>query len=238
VFAILDFLRASKTIISISDRAKKGDIVRADDQPNIIWQHGGITQEHRNRLNGHPSQVIWLTGLSGAGKSTLAQLLEQEFHIREIRCFVLDGDNIRHGLNSDLGFNNADRHENIRRLAEVAHLFSEAGMVVIVASISPFQKDRELARSICGKDFLEIFVKCSIEVCKQRDPKGLYQKAGKGLITNFTGISSPYEPPISPEIIIESDKLTKEDMLELVIEYLVKIRNITKLKSICKPEII
>lgn len=195
--------------------------MKIDIQSNIAWQDGEITKEDRNRLNQHPSCVLWLTGLSGAGKSTLAIMLEQELHRQQIRSFILDGDNVRHGLNRDLGFSDHDRKENIRRIAELACLFSEAGFLIIVATISPFQIDRDIARQICGKDFIEVFIQCSLDVCEERDPKGLYKKARQGLITNFTGLSSPYETPKSPEVVIESDKIKKNKMILPVINYLI-----------------
>lgn len=153
----------------------------------------------RERLNGHPGKVIWLTGLSGAGKSTLANAMEMELHKFGKKTYLLDGDNIRSGLNSDLGFDDADRVENIRRVAELARLMLDAGMIVISAFISPFRAEREMAKTLIGPaDFLEIYVNTPLRICEERDPKGLYRKARQGAISNMTGLDSPYEPPTAP----------------------------------------
>ena len=162
-----------------------------------------ITKEDRERLNGHPGKVVWFTGLSGSGKSTLANALEQALHAQGRHTCILDGDNIRQGLNKDLGFTDVDRVENIRRIAEVAKLMLDAGLVVLTAFISPFQKDRESARALIGRaNFVEIFVDTSLQVCEQRDPKGLYKKARNGQLPNMTGINSPYEAPENPDLTI------------------------------------
>lgn len=169
-------------------------------------QSFSITQEDRERLNGHSGKVVWFTGLSGSGKSTLANMLEQELHAQCRHTYILDGDNIRQGLNKDLGFSDADRAENIRRIAEVSKLMMDAGLVVLTAFISPFEQDRESARALIGRaNFVEVFVDTPLQVCEQRDPKGLYQKARNGQLSNMTGIDSPYEAPANPDIVIRGE---------------------------------
>lgn len=166
---------------------------------DIFSQHFSVNRGMRERLNGHSGKVLWLTGLSGAGKSTLANAIEIELHRVGRKTYLLDGDNIRSGLNSDLGFSDADRVENIRRVAEVARLMLDAGMIVISAFISPFQAEREMAKTLIGpNDFLEIYVNTPLRVCEERDPKGLYRKARQGAISNMTGLGSAYEPPAAP----------------------------------------
>lgn len=179
---------------------------------NIIWHHATVTRELRELQNKHKSTVLWFTGLSGSGKSTLAHAVEEKLHQCGCRTFVLDGDNVRHGLCSDLGFEDSDRRENIRRVGEIAKLFIEAGIITLTAFISPFLEDRNRVRSIFQNgNFLEVYCKCPLEVCAQRDVKGLYQRARDGKVKQFTGISSPYEPPKNPELIVETDKLTLEE---------------------------
>ncbi|WP_092472247.1 adenylyl-sulfate kinase [Desulfotruncus arcticus] len=188
---------------------------------NCLSHNCKITKEDRYLLNGHRGCVLWLTGLSGAGKSTLAAELEAELYRRRVHAYVLDGDTIRSGLNNDLGFNPEDRRENIRRIGEVAKLFFDAGFFVLSALISPYRKDRRLARSLFQQgEFLEIYVKCAMAECERRDPKGLYKKARHGIIKNFTGISSPYEAPISPELIIETDQQPLQECVRQIISYL------------------
>jgi adenylylsulfate kinase len=178
---------------------------------NIVWHQGAVTREDRERIQGHRGATIWLTGLSGSGKSTIAVELEKRLWDQGIHAFILDGDNVRHGLNKDLGFSPKDRNENIRRIGEVAKLFTEAGLVAITAFISPYRADRDQVRAIMpAGDFLEVYVECALDVCEQRDPKGLYKKARAGQIPEFTGISAPYEAPLTPELVIHSDKLTVE----------------------------
>ncbi|MGD9580890.1 MAG: adenylyl-sulfate kinase [Vampirovibrionia bacterium] len=190
-------------------------------EKNITWHDHKVSKEDRHNLNNHKSCVIWLTGLSGSGKSTIANALEDKLHKRNFRTYTLDGDNVRHGLNKDLGFSDEDREENIRRISEVSKLFVDAGMIVMTAFISPFTKDRDIARSLVKEnEFIEVFVKCSIDVCEQRDTKGLYQKARAGIIKQFTGIDSPYEEPQKPEIILETDKLSIEESVQVLIKYL------------------
>lgn len=187
----------------------------------IIPHNSLITKKDRHRLNGHKSAILWFTGLSGSGKSTLAHKVEELLFEMGIRTYVLDGDNIRMGLNKNLGFSKEDREENIRRISEVAKLFVDAGLIVLTAFISPYRKDREMARNLVEKDeFIEIYVKCPLDVCEKRDVKGLYEKARQGIIKNFTGIDDPYEEPLSPEIIIETDKLTLEESAKKIIDYL------------------
>lgn len=179
---------------------------------NIIWHHATVTRELRELQNKHKSIVLWFTGLSGSGKSTLAHAVEEKLHQCGYRTFVLDGDNVRHGLCRDLGFEESDRRENIRRVGETAKLFIEAGIITLTAFISPFLEDRNRVRSIFQNgNFLEVYCKCPLEVCEQRDVKGLYQRARDGKVKQFTGISSPYEPPKNPELIVETDKLTLEE---------------------------
>ena len=188
---------------------------------NIVWHESKIKKEDRQRLNGHKSCILWFTGLSGSGKSTLANEVEKELHQMGIRSYVLDGDNIRHGLNNNLGFSPEDRKENIRRIGEVSKLFVDAGLFTLTAFISPYREDREMVRQLVGpNEFVEIYVKCALEECERRDPKGLYEKARNGEIKEFTGISAPYEAPLRPELIIESDKLTIEQSVHKVIDFL------------------
>ncbi|MFP4524521.1 MAG: adenylyl-sulfate kinase [Candidatus Woesearchaeota archaeon] len=173
---------------------------------NITWHHGKVTREDRVKLFGKKNKVFWLTGLSGSGKSTIAAEFEKKLHEQGHPTFILDGDNVRHGLNKNLGFSSEDREENIRRVAEVARLFYDAGITVLVCFISPYRKDRDFARSLIGDDFVEVYVKCPLEECERRDPKGLYAKARKGEIKSFTGLDAPYEEPEKPEILIDSSK--------------------------------
>ncbi|HJZ40987.1 MAG TPA: adenylyl-sulfate kinase [Bacteroidales bacterium] len=188
---------------------------------NTVWHEPTIFREDREKLNEHRSAILWFTGLSGAGKSTLAHAVEDYLHRLGIRTFVLDGDNIRQGLCKDLGFSDADRTENIRRIGEVSKLMLDAGVVVMTAFISPFRKDRQIVRDLVNKgDFIEIYCKASLEVCEDRDPKGLYKKARAGQIPEFTGISSPYEEPEKPELINETGKKSVDECVEQIIKYL------------------
>lgn len=190
---------------------------------NIVWHNSQVSKEDRHALNGHKSCVLWFTGLSGAGKSTLAVELEKQLWQRNIRSYVLDGDNIRHGLNKNLGFSPEDRTENIRRIGEVARLFVDAGLFALTAFISPYREDRHIVRSLFEDgEFIEIYVKCSVNECARRDPKGLYKKAKAGEIQNFTGISAPYEAPDHPEITIDTEILTVDESIQQVIHYLQK----------------
>ena len=189
--------------------------------PNIIQHDANITREKRNQLNGHKSVVIWLTGLSGSGKSTLAHSVEEELHNLNCRTYVLDGDNIRQGLSSNLSFSDEDRKENIRRIGETVKLMMEAGIIVLTAFISPFEKDRNLVRkSLFEADFVEIFCSASLEVCESRDVKGFYKRARKGEIKGYTGIDSPYETPTNPELIVNTASESLEESVAKVIDFL------------------
>ncbi|MGG0943849.1 MULTISPECIES: adenylyl-sulfate kinase [Bacillus] len=189
--------------------------------PNIIWHPAAISKSDRQSLNGHKSCVLWFTGLSGSGKSVLANAVDEKLYRKGIQSYVLDGDNIRHGLNKDLGFQTGDRIENIRRIGEVAKLFVDSGQMILTAFISPFREDRDMVRALFPKgEFFEIYVKCPLHVCEQRDPKGLYKKARNGKIKHFTGIDSPYEAPLSPDFIIESDQISISDGADLIINAL------------------
>ena len=172
---------------------------------NVVWHAATVTRERREQLNGHRGGLFWFTGLSGAGKSTLAHSVEEKLYDNGYRTFVLDGDNVRHGLCADLTFSDEDRKENIRRIGHMAMLYVEAGIVVLTAFISPFRADRQNARKIAGSDFHEIYCKCSLEVCEDRDVKGLYKRARAGEIPDFTGISSPYEEPRSAELTVNTE---------------------------------
>lgn len=173
---------------------------------NTVWHNATVTRERRETQNGHRGIIVWFTGLSGSGKSTLAHTAEESLHQKGCRTFVFDGDNVRHGLCSDLAFSEKDRAENIRRVGEMVKLFVEAGMIVLTAFISPSRRERERVRSMVpSDDFLEIFCKCSLETCERRDVKGLYKRARSGEIPNFTGISSPYEPPLDPDLEVVTD---------------------------------
>jgi bifunctional enzyme CysN/CysC len=188
---------------------------------NTYFQSFEVTKTARARLNAQRPALLWFTGLSGAGKSTIANNLEKKLHALGKHTFVLDGDNVRHGLNRDLGFTEADRVENIRRIAEVAKLFVEAGLITIVAFISPFQAEREMARELVEPDeFIEIFVDTPLEACEQRDPKGLYKKARRGELLNFTGVDSPYEPPRNPELILNALNDSADDLADRVIRFM------------------
>ncbi|MFY0781434.1 adenylyl-sulfate kinase [Peribacillus simplex] len=188
---------------------------------NVTWHETSLTKGLRRKQNGHESTVLWFTGLSGSGKSTIANAVAKELYNRNIRSYVLDGDNIRHGLNKDLGFSEEDRTENIRRIGEVSKLFVDSGQFVLTAFISPFRADRQIVRDLLDEgEFIEVYINCPIEECEVRDPKGLYDKARKGIIKDFTGIDSPYEEPEQPEIILESDQYSIEECVEQVIAYL------------------
>ena len=188
---------------------------------NIVWHHATITREDRGNLFGQKGVVIWFTGLSGSGKSTLANEVEVQLFERGCHTYILDGDNIRHGLNKDLGFSPKDREENIRRIGEVAHLFSQAGIIVMTAFISPYRTDRDVARKLNKEgEFVEIYCRCSLDECERRDTKGLYKKARAGQIPEFTGISAPYEEPEKPELIIDTDQEPVKESAAKVIAYL------------------
>ena len=190
---------------------------------HITWHESGISKEDREKQNEHKGVVIWLTGLSGSGKSTVA--VELQAQLFEVGCqvFILDGDNIRHGLNKDLGFSPEDREENIRRIGEVAKLFADAGIIVITSFISPYRKDRDINRELLPKgEFVEVYVEAPLDICEKRDPKGLYKKARAGIIPEFTGISAPYEAPLKAELVINTDELSVEESAQKILEYLTK----------------
>jgi len=188
---------------------------------NVIYHHASVTRQRRNKLNEHRSVVLWFTGLSGSGKSTLAHALEEKLYQKGCRTFVLDGDNVRHGLNSNLDFSEPGRTENIRRISEVSKLMLESGLIVMTAFISPFNKDRNEARKLISSgDFIEIYCKASLEICENRDVKGLYKRARAGEIKNYTGIDSPYETPENPELIIDTDNQGLEDSVSTILSFL------------------
>lgn len=190
----------------------------------VVWHHATVTRERRERLNGHRSAILWFTGLSGAGKSTLAHAVEERLHEIGCRTFVFDGDNVRHGLCADLSFSAEDRHENIRRIGEMAKLFMEAGVIALTAFISPFRADRQKVRAMVrAGEFFEIYVKCSLATCENRDVKGLYKKARAGMIPDFTGISSPYEEPLDPEIVVDTERFSLEECVEQVVAILTRM---------------
>lgn len=191
------------------------------EDKNITWHDTVITRKIREKANGHKSAVLWLTGLPSTGKSTIAVELQLMLLKRRIQVFILDGDNVRHGLNKNLGFSHEDRTENIRRIGETAKLFTDAGFLVITSFISPYKKDRSHARSLLAAgDFIEIFIKTSIEECEKRDPKNNYKKARSGKIKDFTGVSAPYEEPENPEITVNTEEKSKEESARYIIEYL------------------
>ena len=188
---------------------------------NIIYHAASVTRERRNQLNNLKSVVIWFTGLSGSGKSTLAHSVEEILFSKGCRTYVLDGDNVRHGLTSNLGFSNEDRKENIRRIGEVTKLMMEAGLIILTAFISPFREDRIAVRNLISDgDFIEIYCKASLETCEARDLKGLYKRARLGEIKNYTGINSPYEIPDNPELIIDIDKESLEESVSKIVSFL------------------
>ena len=188
---------------------------------NVIYHHASVTRQRRNKLNEHRSVVLWFTGLSGSGKSTLAHALEEKLYQKGCRTFVLDGDNVRHGLNSNLDFSEAGRTENIRRISEVSKLMLESGLIVMTAFISPINKDRNVARKlISSDDFIEIYCKASLETCEKRDVKGLYKRARAGEIANYTGIDSPYEVPENPDLIINTDDQSLEESTSTIFSFL------------------
>lgn len=188
---------------------------------HTVWHEPNIYRSDREGLNKHRGGIIWFTGLSGSGKSTLAHAVEHRLFELSARTYVLDGDNVRQGLCKDLGFSDADRTENIRRIGEVSKLMMDAGLIVLTAFISPFRKDRQIVRELVGEgDFVEVFCRASLDVCEDRDPKGLYKKARAGEIPEFTGINSPYEEPERPEITLETGKHAIEDCVSQVIDYL------------------
>ena len=187
---------------------------------NIHKYSFSVTRENREAISGHKAMVLWVTGLSASGKSTIANNVEKELNKKQYNSYILDGDNVRSGLNKDLGFSPADRNENIRRIIEVSKLFVDSGKIVLCSFISPYRNDREMAREILGEHFVEIFVNTPIEECIKRDPKGLYKMAISGEIKNFTGVSAPYEKPLMPEILIEN--LSLKESVKKIIDYVEK----------------
>jgi adenylylsulfate kinase len=192
-----------------------------DNINNIVWHHATVTRSRREQLNGHKGAILWFTGLSGAGKSTIAHAVEEQLHRLGCHTFVLDGDNVRHGLCADIGFSPKDRTENIRRIGEMVKLFVETGIIVLTAFISPVGKDRERVRSLVGTDdFIEIYCRCPLGVCEDRDIKGLYRQARSGKIKEFTGISSPYEAPEKPELVLDTNVFSLEECVSKVMALL------------------
>ncbi len=188
---------------------------------NITWHDHSVSTADRAKLNGHTGCVLWFTGLSGCGKSTIANTVDHLLHSQGVHTYVLDGDNVRHGLNKNLGFSPEDRTENIRRIGEVAKLFADAGVVTLTAFISPYRADRDQVREIMPEgSFIEVFVNASLETCEKRDPKGLYKKARAGEIKGFTGIDAPYEEPEKAELVLDSDNKGIDDLAKEVVEYL------------------
>lgn len=188
---------------------------------NIKWHHAKITKQDRWEINGHRSAMVWITGLSASGKSSIAAELERRLFLMGMKTFILDGDNVRHGLNKDLGFSHEDRHENLRRVGEVGKLLVEAGIITIAAFISPYLKERSEIRALFDEgEFIEVYLDCALSVCEQRDPKGLYRKARLGEIPSFTGISDPYEPPEHAEIRLRTDQDPIDRCVDIIVDFL------------------
>jgi adenylylsulfate kinase len=193
----------------------------AQNKNNVVWHLATVNRERREKLNAHRSIIIWFTGLPTSGKSTIAHAVEEKLHGMGCRTFVFDGDNVRHGLCSDLGFSVVDRAENIRRIGEMSKLFIEAGVIAMTAFISPFKADRDRVRALVGQgDFVEIYCKCPVEICEQRDVKGHYRKAKEGIIKDFTGVSAPYEQPETPELVLDTGSCKVEECVKKVMELL------------------
>ena len=220
-FVIVDGLEVAGGGIITADNYPRRSADSLQKSHNIYWSRGKVTASHRALRNGHPGRVLWLTGLSASGKSTISAELERELFNLGRQVYVLDGDNVRHGLGSDLGFSARDRKENIRRVGETAKLFADAGVVCITAFISPYREDRDMVRGLMPPGmFVEVFVNAPVDVCEQRDPKGLYAKARANLIKDFTGVSAPYEPPLQPEIELRTDQLTPAESVTRIVDYL------------------
>ena len=192
------------------------------EQRHIVPHEHNITPKDREQLNGHRGCVLWFTGLSGSGKSTLASAVEKELHRLGIRTFILDGDNVRVGLNSDLSFDAASREENVRRIAHVSALMKDAGLVVLSAFVSPYRKDRAFVKNLVGGQFSEVFISTPLEICEQRDVKGLYAKARAGEISNFTGINAPFEPPLNPVLDVPTHEMSIDDATDMVVQHTIK----------------
>ena len=205
----------------MSDTPYKNIETDGEKSSDVVWHQASVSHQDRVSLNGHQPAVLWFTGLSGSGKSTVANAVDKMLYDIGCKTYVLDGDNIRHGLNGDLGFSDNDRIENIRRIGEVAKLFVDAGLLVSSAFISPFVADRKMVRELLGdRQFIEVFIDTPIEICEQRDPKGLYKKARAGEIKNFTGIDSAYEQPLAPEVHISAGEKSVEECAHQVIQFL------------------
>lgn len=188
---------------------------------NIVWHQASVTKQEREAKSGQKSAIVWFTGLSASGKSTLANAFSRALFERNKQAYVLDGDNIRHGLNNDLGFDEESRKENIRRIGEVAKLFIDSGQIVLTAFISPYRADRQVVRELVEEgEFIEVYVKASVDACAKRDPKGLYEKAKRGEIPNFTGVSAPYEEPENPEIVLDTEQYTIDECVEQLLKAL------------------
>ena len=197
--------------------------IKTATSDNVVWHSSTVTRDHRQAEHGHRGVIVWFTGLSGSGKSTLAHAVEEHLHQQGYRTFVLDGDNVRHGLCGDLDFSEHGRYENIRRVGEVAKLFIEAGVIVLTAFISPYQNDRDRVRGLVESgDFIEVYCNANIDICESRDVKGIYKKARAGAILNFTGISSTYEVPINPELTLHTGTVPLEQCVEQVVEAIIK----------------
>ena len=204
--------------------------------PNVTWQEGSVTREARAHQHGHRGATLWLTGLSGSGKSTVARMLEQRLHQLGCVAYVLDGDNVRHGLSSDLGFSEADRRENIRRVGEVAKLFTDSGALVLCAFISPYRADRQRLRELIGEgDFVELYVRAPLAVCEARDPKGLYRKARAGTISDFTGLSAPYEEPTDPELVLDTEIQRPPALVDVVVAHL-RAKGLLAAGEVARPD--
>jgi adenylylsulfate kinase len=188
---------------------------------DVHWQAFEISKDDRRKMKGHSSAIVWLTGLPASGKTTIARQLEKDLHEKGCHTYILDGDNVRHGLNKDLGFSKEARKENIRRIAEVAKLFLDGGLIVICAFVSPYKDDRLMARRLVEEsEFIEVYVKCPVDICMQRDPKSMYKKAVSGKMTAFTGVDDPYEEPDIPELVLETDRLTIREGTDRIVRYL------------------
>jgi adenylylsulfate kinase len=195
--------------------------LHAAEANNTVLHEATVTRECREKLNGHRALVVWFTGLPGSGKSTIAHKVEESLHQMGCRTYVFDGDNVRRGLCADLGFSEKDRTENVRRIGEMVKLFVDAGVIALTALISPYRKDRDLVRRMLGKDFVEIFCSCPLEVCESRDKKGIYQRARSGLIKEFTGISSPYEEPEQPDLVLDTGQESVEQSVQKALRLVV-----------------
>ncbi|WP_448702101.1 adenylyl-sulfate kinase [Mucilaginibacter sp. AW1-3] len=214
--------------LGLPSRKYQNQLVKKENKEHLFKQTGRVTRQHREELNNNPAFTLWLTGLSGSGKSTVANELELWMFEQGMRVYILDGDNTRLGINSDLTFSDDDRAENIRRVAEICKLFNDAGTVVIASFISPFINDRLLAKNLVGADsFIEVYTDSSVETCQRRDTKGLYKLAVEGKLKNFTGISSPYEAPVQPDIHLQTDNTSVDDCLAIVKKYLVSQKKIS-----------